>query len=71
METKIKREWCPGEGQEIAVDLVETDWGWGTCVDCGQEVPVTRDRETGKWFRKCHPRRIEQGPTVEVLFPVR
>jgi hypothetical protein len=35
METKIQREWCPGESKEIPVDLVETDWGWGMCIDCG------------------------------------
>jgi hypothetical protein len=27
METKIQREWCPGEGQEIPTDQVETAWG--------------------------------------------
>jgi hypothetical protein len=65
MEAKIQREWCPGEGQEIPVELVETDWGWGTCIDCNQEAPVSRDRETGLRVRECHPRRIDQRPTFQ------
>ncbi len=30
METAIKREWCSGSDLEIPIDLVETDWDWGT-----------------------------------------
>jgi hypothetical protein len=48
METTIKREWCPREGQEIPVDLVETDWGWGTRIDW-QVWPAHHD------IRDCAP----------------
>jgi hypothetical protein len=50
MGNTIQREWCEGEGQPIPVDQVETDWSWGIFVDCGQEVPVIRDRDSGIWF---------------------
>jgi hypothetical protein len=55
MENPIKCEWCPGSDLAISSDLVEMDWGWGTCINCGQEVPVTsRD---GSWVRVSHPMR--------------
>lgn len=38
---------------------------WGTCINCGQEVPVSK--VDGEWFRDSHPRRIEVRPAVEVL----
>jgi hypothetical protein len=69
MATMIQPEWCPGEEQEISVDLVETDWRSGSCIDYGQEVPVSRDRDSGLWFRDSHPRRIESRLYIEVLPP--